>query len=294
MNVSVFSPAKINLFLAVTGRRADGFHDLVSVAAPLDFGDTLEAETVSSSPDRAKYSLECSDPTLAVDPTNLVLRAAAAFSAATGWRDGVHFRLTKRIPMGAGLGGGSSNAVAALRALNRLSGGAASEEALANLAAGLGSDCPMFLPDGPVIARGRGERIERLGGAARQRLGGARVLLFKPSVGVPTAWAYGRMAARQADYVPAEAAERRLQSWCAGQAPLADLLFNNFEGPVFDKYVALPALLGSWRREGRPALMTGSGSACFVLAGNDPVTTLTARIQAAWGEAAFVQTARIL
>ena len=110
MKVSLPSPAKVNLFLAVTGRRADGFHDLVSVAALLDFSDELEV-----APAAAGFTLECDDAAVPTDGNNLVLKAAAAFVAATGWKGGGHFKLTKRIPMGAGLGGGSGNAVTAVR-----------------------------------------------------------------------------------------------------------------------------------------------------------------------------------
>src|SRR5258707_1195531 len=130
MEVSVFSPAKLNLFLAVTGQRADGFHDLVSIAALLDFGDELHAVLA-----KAGFTLTCDDPAVPVDGSNLVLKAAQAFAAATGWKGGADFALTKRIPLGAGLGGGSSNAVAALRALNQLSGGALSPAKLAEVAA---------------------------------------------------------------------------------------------------------------------------------------------------------------
>ncbi len=114
--VVVAAPAKINLFLAITGRRADGFHDLVSVVAPVEFGDTLRAELAES------FSLTCSDPAVPVDETNLVLKASRAFAAASNWKGGAKFTLEKRIPMGAGLGGGSSDAVAALRVLNTLAG----------------------------------------------------------------------------------------------------------------------------------------------------------------------------
>ena len=146
------APAKLNLFLAITGRREDGFHELVSVVAPLKFGDTLRVEPAT------EFSLGCDVPDVPVDGTNLVLRAAQAFAAASGWRGGARFFIEKRIPMGAGLGGGSSNAVAALRALNVLAGPAQglAPEALARVAAQLGSDCPLFLHDGPVVMRGRG------------------------------------------------------------------------------------------------------------------------------------------
>lgn len=296
MELSVFSPAKINLFLAVTGRRPDGFHDLVSVAAPLDFGDELRAESgVRRAETGGMFSLACDHPEVPGDGTNLVLKAAEAFAHATGWRDPVHFRLTKRIPMGAGLGGGSSNAVAALRALDRLAGGCLDAARLDRLAAGLGSDCVLFLRDAPVVMRGRGEHVVALPAKAAQRLRGRRVLVFKPGFGISTPWAYGRMVARGGDYLPAEAAEARLASWLKGAAPAEDLLANNMEPAAFEKYLALPVLLGHLRREfGVGVAMSGSGSACFALLPEGlPAAALVTRIREFWGPAVFVHEARL-
>lgn len=297
MGVSLFSPAKLNLFLAVTGRRADGFHDLVSVAAPLDFGDQLVAEVREwRTEDGGQFGLSCDDPEVPVDGSNLVLKAAEAFVAATGWQGGVDFTLNKRIPMGAGLGGGSSNAVAALRALNQLSGGALAEDKLAAVAASLGSDCALFLQNAPVVMRGRGERIEALPVSAAARLRGRRVLLFKPSFGISTPWAYGRMVAEApAHYWPAAEAEARLAAWLGGEAPAEELLANNMEGVAFAKFIALPVLLaGLKRRFGVTARMSGSGSACFAVLRDDHATApLGAAIHAAWGPRCFVQEARL-
>lgn len=293
-----FSPAKINLFLAVTGRRADGYHDLVSVAAPLDFGDELSAESGARSqePAGARFTLECAVPEVPGDGSNLVLKAAQAFAAAAGWQGGANFKLTKRIPLGAGLGGGSSNAVAALRALNRLSGAALGEAELAEIAGSLGSDCPLFSRNAPVIMRGRGERIAALPASAVARVRGRRVLLFKPGFSVSTAWAYGRMAEETpAHYRPAAEAEARLAAWVDGHAPVEELLANNMEGVAFEKYPALPVLLAKLQREfGLAAGMSGSGSACFALLRDDTVTApAVARIRECWGPAAFVQEARL-
>lgn len=305
MSVTVFSPAKINLFLAITGRRADGFHDLVSVAAPLEFGDELEAgskEQGTGSGERgaedggwsaqggARFTLACDAGDVPLDGTNLILKAAELFAATTGWTGGAHFRLTKRIPMGAGLGGGSSNAVAALRALNQLSGGRASDAQLEAMAARLGSDCALFLRNAPVVMRGRGERVELLPADAAVRLRGRRVLVFKPSFGIATPWAYGRMVARGGDYLDAVCAEEKLATWRVGGAPAEELLFNNMEPAAFEKFVALPVLLAQLRTEfGFAPRMSGSGSACFALLGDNQATApIVARIRAAWGEAATV------
>ena len=296
--VTLFSPAKLNLFLAVTGRRADGFHDLVSVAAPLDFGDDLGA-TVAAGRDR--FTLACDVAEVPVDATNLILKAATTFAAAAGGSGSVDFRLTKRIPIGAGLGGGSSNAAAALRLMNGLAGPAAlPEDRLVALAATLGSDCALFLHAAPVVMRGRGERVTALPARAAQRIRGRRVLLFKPAFGISTPWAYGRMAAaaRAGDaaiYLAEATAERQLAAWVDGDAPLEELLFNNMETVAFGKFVALPVLLEKLRREfGVAARMSGSGSACFALLRDDQAAEpIAAVIRAAWGATAFVQVARL-
>ena len=294
---TIFSPAKINLFLAVTGRRADGYHDLVSVVAPLDFGDLLIAETGERKPEAGRqFDLECNDPEVPVDGNNLILKAAKAFVVATGWMEPVAFRLDKRIPVGAGLGGGSSNATATLLALNQLSGANLGRAELAGLAAGIGSDCPLFLEGGPVIMRGRGERIESLPDPAARRLRGRKVLVFKPSFGVSTAWAYERMAANgPQSYLPAQEAERRIAAWLGGDSDAGGLLFNNLEPVVFRKFVALPVLLEDLRRGfGLAARMSGSGSSCFaLLPSGAPVAEIVTIIREAWGAVCFVQLATI-
>ena len=291
--ISIFAPAKLNLFLAITGRRADGFHDLVSVAAPVEFGDVLRVEATGEGSD---FALTCDDATVPVNETNLVLKAARAFRAASGWTGGARFSLEKRIPTGAGLGGGSSDAVAALRALNSLAGEPLDAAAMAAVAAQLGSDCPLFLHDAPVVMRGRGERIEVLpGGAARLRR--RRVLIFKPGFGVPTPWAYARLAAdAPASYLPAAEAEARLAEWIGRRGATAeDLLFNNMERAAFSKFIALPTLLAQLHAEfGVAARMSGSGSACFALLADEaPVAAIKMAIRRAWGEGVFVIETRI-
>lgn len=298
--ISLFAPAKLNLFLAVTGRRTDGFHDLVSLVAPLDFGDTLDFEPAEA------FSLTCSDPALAVDDTNLVAKAAEAFAVATGRRRSGQFRLTKRVPVGAGLGGGSSDAVATLRVLNEAHGRPVGPEKLHELAASLGSDCPLFLHDGPVVIRGRGERVSLLAPEAANRLRGQRVLIFKPAFPVPTAWAYGQLArdghqdagsaGRPRPYLAEADAEARLAAWLAdADAPLERLALNNFERVVFAKYVALPTMLAGLLDEfGLIGRLSGSGSACFALLDEEtPVEAVTDHLRRGWGNSALVTMARL-
>ena len=290
---TIAAPAKLNLFLAVTGRRADGFHDLVSVVATLDFGDTLRVEPAAS------LELSCDDPAVPADESNLVLVAARAFAAASGWRGGARFVLQKRVPAGAGLGGGSSDAAAALVALNRMAGPsfALPGARLAEVAASVGSDCPLFLDGGPQVMRGRGERLEALPARAAARLAGRRVLVFKPGFGISTPWAYGRLAAAApGSYLASAEAEARLRNWVDDDAaPAERLLFNSMEGPAFRKFPALPLLLEELRGEcGVAAGMSGSGSACFALLpdGADAAPAI-ALVRRAWGGSAFARETRI-
>lgn len=198
----------------------------------------------------------------------------------------MEFVLEKRIPIGAGLGGGGSNAVAALRALERLSGIALGPARRDEIAAALGSDCPLFWREGPVVMRGRGEFIEELPASAARRLSGRRVLVFKPGFGVATAWAYQALAARPDWYADEAASEAALAAWRADEsAPVEALLANTLERPVFAKWVALPALLASLRDgHGIAPRMSGSGSACFaLLAEKQDEAPLIAAIREAWG-----------
>ena len=285
------APAKINLLLAVTGRRADGFHDLVSIAAPLAWGDTVTVEAGGDS-----FSVECDDPTVPVDASNLVIRAAQAFAGASGWRGGARFAIEKRIPAGAGLGGASSDAASALMALNELAGSPLDEPGLARVASEVGSDCPLFLAKGPVVMRGRGERVEPLPREAYQRIRGMRVLVFKPGLAIPTPWAYASLAAgAPPGYVAPSKAEARLAAWIANpRAKAEDILFNSMEGPAFAKFAALPCLLERIRRFGLAAGMSGSGSACFaLLKERTSAAPLVGEIREAWGPSAFVVEARI-
>ena len=189
--------------------------------------------------------------------------------------------------------------MAALKALEALAGPEwrlpAAE--LAAVAARIGSDCPLFLADGPVVMRGRGERVERLPAEAARRLTGRRVLVFKPGFGIATPWAYAQLAAgAPQSYLPADAAEARLATWRADPAqPAEALLLNTMEPPAFAKFVALPTLLAQLReRFGLAPRMSGSGSACFALLEEAAEAGPAAEaIRAAWGPSAFVTETRL-
>jgi len=292
MPLTLFAPAKINLFLAITGPRADGFHELISLVCPLDWGDTL---LLNAKPGASADTLECDLPEVPTDATNLVLKAAAAFRQRTA-APPAHFTLRKAVPAGAGLGGGSSDAAAALRGLNQLAAQPLGLDELRACAAEVGSDVPLFLENAPVIMRGRGEKIEVLPEAARAALRGRELLVFKPPFGIPTAWAYKRMRAKAPEwYVPAAVAEKKLADWRRAPAWETLPLENNLEFPAFEKFASLPALLEELRqRFGLRCRMSGSGSACFALMDNrSQLPAMEQTIRAAWGPAAVMQAARL-
>lgn len=255
------SPCKVNLLLNVLGRRPDGFHELETLLHPVRVCDRLVFETAASG-----VELECDQPRLPTDARNLVHRAATAFLEAAGIRDGVRIRLEKKIPLAAGLGGGSSNAAATLLGLNELFGQPLAPERLHALAAALGSDVPFFLQTRPAIATGRGERIEPLDFFPTLR--GTFFLLAHPGFGVPTAWAYQNLA-RFPDALngtPGRAQRLATLLRSSDLFTAARHFYNALEAPVLEKYPLLALFQEFLRSHGAvAALMSGSGSTTFAI-----------------------------
>ncbi len=242
------APAKINLSLKVLGKREDGFHKVDIIMARLDLEDELDFHNSRTT------TLLCDTPGVPTDESNLVFRAVREFEKVYGRKAKQRITLTKRIPHGAGLGGGSADAGVTLRALNDIIGTNYDEEELAAMAANLGSDVPFFL--NPVLSRctGRGEIVKPLPAFAEWS---SPVVLLKPQFGVATPTAYKRFAG-----------SRRLQGIPYGVQEVDGLrLVNDLEKPVFEKFPVL-GLMKRWLlgREGvRAALMSGSGSTMFAL-----------------------------
>lgn len=262
--VEVFAPAKINLYLAVTGTREDGFHNLVSLVAPISYGDVL---TVERAENAFEDVLSCDDPSVPTNAENLILQASAFCREYYGITEYFKFHLKKKIPIGAGLGGGSSDAVAALRGIQALTCDALDESSLYALAEKIGSDCPLFLDLEPKVMRGRGEQLASLDKAQIEAIRRWRVLVFKPSVSISTPWAYGCMKASEgAFYTDSQRAEDELSqcldSIAKGEQPF---LRNDFEAVAFRKYMVFEPLFQSLKSLGHTPLMSGSGSACFLL-----------------------------
>jgi 4-diphosphocytidyl-2-C-methyl-D-erythritol kinase len=280
-------PAKLNLYLAVTGRRADGYHDLVSLAAKISLCDELTATPASMD------TLACDDVTLSAGPDNLVLKAATAYREKVP--DAPHFAwdLKKRLPYGAGMGGGSSDAASALRILNTACDGALSADELATVAAKVGSDCPLFLKDAPCLMRGRGEKLEALPNDAARALRGKTVAIVKPHFGIPTGWAYGAIDAAKT-FTPEATAEAEIDAWLKNPAsPLP--VRNNFMDVVYRKYLCYIALNDILAAKGLPrAILTGSGSAAFVLAEPKAAEAIVSIAGELFGKGGFAATAALL
>jgi 4-diphosphocytidyl-2-C-methyl-D-erythritol kinase len=258
--------AKVNLGLRILDRRPDGFHELRTVYQTISLADRIALEW---SPGRAaKIELECNRKDLET-PENLVVRAAQALLERTGSRGKLRIRLEKRVPEGAGLGGGSSDAAAALTGLTRLLSKPPAPETLAEIAAGLGSDVPFFLQGGRAVGVGRGEEVYPLPEPPKQWL-----LLLAPQVHSSTPEAYRELAkARQGSLTPLDK-PRIINVFSSGigvpggreaQSP-AGALANDFEEIIFHRFPKLAALKSRLIEVGaRDSALSGSGSALFGL-----------------------------
>lgn len=247
-SLTLSCPAKVNLYLKVVGRRPDGYHDLLTVMQPLSLADelvvTLAGDTIT---------LECNRPELPVDQGNLAVRAALAFQEATAQTFGVRLKLTKHIPLAAGLGGGSSDAAGVLKALNRLRGQPLAGSQLHALARRLGADVPFFLLDGPALAQGIGDRLSPM------TLPATWLVLVNPGFPVSTAWVY---ASLQPPFAPPD---EGLLDRMAREQP-ANWLHNDLEAVTLGRYPALSDLKQGLVAEGAlGALMSGSGPTVFGL-----------------------------
>jgi 4-diphosphocytidyl-2-C-methyl-D-erythritol kinase len=259
------SPCKVNLLLNILGRRSDGFHELETVMHPVSVYDRLTFQRAASG-----IQLTCSEPTLPTDSRNLVYRAAEAFLKTANINDGVILHLEKRIPLAAGLGGGSGNAATTLMGLNETFGHPLAPPQLETIAASLGSDIPFFLQNKPALATGRGEKIQSLEFFSALR--GTALLLIHPGFGIATAWAYQQLAKFPDALKGRPGRAQRLISLLrtADLKSAAAEFYNSLEAPALEKYPLL-ALFQEFLREGGAAgtLMSGSGSTTFALVENE-------------------------
>jgi 4-diphosphocytidyl-2-C-methyl-D-erythritol kinase len=240
------APAKLNLFLRITGRRADGLHELQTVFRLLDWGDTVH---VRVRPD-GRLLRAGGDTAALPEDEDLLMRAARALQAASGSTLGAELRAEKRIPAGGGFGGGSSDAATVLRVLDRLWGTGLGEERLAQLGLGLGADVPVFVRGSNAWAEGVGERLQPV------ELAPAWYLLVDPGVQVPTRELF------QAPELTREAAPATISDFVSGA-----VLGNAFEPVLRRRQPRVDAVLTELSRHGQ-ARLTGTGGGCFVEFGN--------------------------
>jgi 4-diphosphocytidyl-2-C-methyl-D-erythritol kinase len=253
--MQVLAPAKINLSLKILGRRSDGFHEIETLIVPISLCDEIKIDRNYA---KERIEFRCDDPSVPIGDDNLAVRAAKVFFAATNIKPAVSIELTKRIPHGAGLGGGSSDAASTLLALNELFDTKLPREALAKLAEPIGSDVPFFIFESAAICRGRGELVAPV--RLPEKLS---ILLLKPAFAVATGWAYSRWK----DSIEIPGTPYAAQEF-AGQT-----FVNDLERPVFEKFVFL-AQLKVWllsQSAVGAALMSGSGSTVFAVRRDESV-----------------------
>ena len=250
-NRQFLAPAKLNIRLKVTGRRADGYHELVSIMVPVGLFDHIELELIR--PER--IMLSCQGLSVPNNKENLVYRAASAFFSKTGTPRGISIKLTKNIPVSAGLGGGSSDAAFILKGLNEMWSNPLTPQELADLAVCLGADVPFFLLDRPCIARGIGEILEPI-----ERWPKFWYIIVMPALEVSTAWVYGNLKLKltKGEY-------QYIVTWLRkGRFEISRILENDLEtitGLHFPIIASIKKLLLEEGAEG--ALMSGSGPSVF-------------------------------
>lgn len=248
--------AKVNLYLEVIGRRPDGYHEIATLLRTVAFGDDVEVETTA----RSGVVVTTRGADLPDDDRNLAVRAAKAHLAATGAPGGVRLLLEKRVPLGGGLGGGSSDAATVLRCLDAVAGPRAlGPERLAALAASLGSDVPFLLDGGAAVARGRGERLTPLPSGPPLTL----VLAF-PGVPADTAAVYARSGER-VRRAPAGGLDAAVEALASGvPSRVRDAHHNDLAHAALRVVPALARFAAEMERAlGRPPCLSGSGSTFF-------------------------------
>lgn len=280
MSVRLLAPAKINLTLEVLAKRDDGFHEVRMLMAGVDLYDEM------SFTESATLSLTCDRADLSVGEDNLVLRAARALQAASGCRLGAKIHLKKHIPVGGGLAGGSTDAAATLKGLDRLWETALGAKRLAEIAASLGSDIPFCLKSGWALASGRGEKLKAL------TLGRSlHLVLANPGFEVSTQWVYknlGKIQARAIDH-SAEAfkaiASRNLKA-------LKIAVVNDLELVTASKYEQISAMKEQFMACGAQIVqMSGSGPTVWALFGDERAAKKAQKImKVAFTHAYYVKT----
>ena len=280
MRLRLMAPAKINWTLEVLGRRPDGFHEVKTILQTIDLADSLELETA------ADLTLEATGEGLPPPDENLTMRAARLLRERTGYSGGGRMRLTKTIPVAAGLGGGSSDAAAALRGLDRLWGLALPHERLAEIAAEVGSDVPFFLRGGTALAEARGERITPLPNAPR-----TAILVVVPALSIPQKTRRMYSLLNLKDHSDGAASDRLADALKQGRPLKESDLYDVFGSLAFQAFPELQTCRQALVQAGAGAVhLAGSGPALFVLLRDEEQRERLARAAAGAGARALAAT----
>jgi 4-diphosphocytidyl-2-C-methyl-D-erythritol kinase len=275
-SVTIDTPAKINLFLKILGKRPDGYHEIYSLVQTVDLYDTLTISVTTGGTE-----LIGDATTVPLDSSNIIWKAAELLRRQSGFSQGIQVDLTKRIPVGAGLGGGSSDAAATLKGVNQLLELNLSRQQMQQLGATLGSDVPFFFSTGSAIISGRGEVVEEVKIALDYS-----VLLVVPDFAISTAEAYSQIRIYLTDYSTKPTLE-----WEKTNAELLTLLMpvgNDFEGLVTEGHPAVALCMQFLREAGaRVVALSGSGSAFFGLFDRAPDPSLATMISGRFGWQVF-------
>ncbi|MBX2825402.1 MAG: 4-(cytidine 5'-diphospho)-2-C-methyl-D-erythritol kinase [Gammaproteobacteria bacterium] len=285
--MKLLSPAKVNLFLRILGKREDGFHELETLMCPVDCCDEITLEAVESG---IELTIEGAD--LPTGPENLAYQAAAAVQEKAGITNGVRIHIDKKIPLGGGLAGGSSNAAIILKGCNELWNAGLTQAELHELAAGMGSDVNLFLEEGPCLCRGRGELVEPVDWDEE-----LEIILLNPGFGIETPATFKAYAA-----LP-EASKRGADGdWQSSyKSPAGEVvnfqLRNDLEPAVFEKHLWMreAKLWLQEQEESLDALMSGSGATLFTLTRDEETAiSLEKKMKKTFGPEAMVLRVRPL
>ena len=250
-NRQFFAPAKLNTLLKVLGRRADGYHELVSIMVPVGLFDHLEVSLVH----RRGIFFSSKGLPVPTSKENLIYRAARAFLFRTGLTHGVSIKLTKNIPVAAGLGGGSSDAAATLKAMNEMWSNPLTFKELSDLAVGLGADVPFFLLNKPSIARGIGEILEPIGKWPK-----FWYVIVSPPLEVSTAWVYRNLKLK----LTRETHSYNIDCLKKECHNVDHFLENDLESVTASRFPIIDNIKEALMNEGSVgALMSGSGPSVF-------------------------------
>ena len=291
--ISIPAPAKINLFLSVYGKRDDGYHDILSVLAKLELHDLITIEIQRDYQDCRVFSPSCPE---IENEENLVIKACELWRKNSGCSLGLSIQIDKKIPLEAGLGGGSSDAVATLLGLNLLLKSRLDKDTLLDIAGEVGSDCPSFLIDGLCIASGRGEKVKKLDENNFLGIRGRKVFLFQPPVRFSTKEIYDGLLKTDYSEEDLKEEELKISNFDFGNISLKNILHNDLQKVVIRKYLFIQILFKKLEEKfNLHPMLCGSGSCCFFfIEENLNIKEIENYIKRCWGNEIFTKITKLL